>query len=80
MKICCFTCRFWLHLSPQANGECRRYAPITSNWPTTGMDDWCGEWAEAIDAAAAEAELALGAALAAEVKANAKLPIERGKS
>lgn len=47
----CSTCRYWkadnvLGLSvsgAQKFGECRRYPPAPK-WPSTEMEDWCGEF------------------------------------
>ena len=47
----CETCRFWDHYQNiKGRGCCRIRAPIGINdddgWPTTRLDDWCGEWKE----------------------------------
>jgi hypothetical protein len=47
----CSNCRFWLsheEPGPDADGECRRYAPrpgsTKMSWPRTKEADWCGEY------------------------------------
>ncbi len=44
----CCDCRFWLG-GEETEGQCRRHAPrsgekIFAHWPTTGEDDFCGEF------------------------------------
>ena len=41
----CATCRWWQQLT--AVGQCRRYPPAVASQvrlPTTGPNDWCGEY------------------------------------
>ena len=52
----CNNCKFWQILLEE--GQCRRHAPrlimagcgvgeipeYSNDWPTTGKDDWCGEF------------------------------------
>ena len=40
----CERCSFWhigSYINYKATYQCRRYPPP---WPTTVLDDWCGEW------------------------------------
>jgi hypothetical protein len=53
----CATCAHWKPASKPVVGECCRYPPQVTeanrngDWPGTAPDDWCGEWATAIDPA-----------------------------
>lgn len=61
----CYHCRFWLGAGPREKGpkgQCRRYPPVVTDrapagsWPTTGQNDWCGDWQRAVGRAAAAEE------------------------
>ena len=52
----CSGCRYW---DPGAKekrvGFCRFNAPDHNGWPTSAVDDWCGEWtAQRTDSQAGE--------------------------
>jgi hypothetical protein len=47
----CDKCRFFhIYVEDDIDGECRRHAPRVwqentyARWPTTNIDDWCGEF------------------------------------
>ena len=65
----CATCRFWVHdpeLHDSLLGQCCRYAPtpitvpsaeieadLSTFWPTTAHNSWCGDYSRSPSSASA---------------------------